>query len=126
MASSYWIKLYHEILEDPKMGPLSDRLWRRAIECFLLAGDSHKEGDLPSLQDMAWRLRMSSEMLESDLIELGNIGILEQKEGTWRVAKFADRQRKRTSAQRVREYRAREKVKDFKKGWGIEEEEAVM
>ena len=26
---SYWIKLYHEVLNDPKMGRLPDRLWRR-------------------------------------------------------------------------------------------------
>ena len=25
MASRYWIKLYHEILDDPKMGRLTDR-----------------------------------------------------------------------------------------------------
>jgi len=29
MGSPYWIKLYHEILNDPKMGRLPDRLWRR-------------------------------------------------------------------------------------------------
>ena len=28
----YWIKLYHEILDDPKMGRLSDRTWRRTNE----------------------------------------------------------------------------------------------
>ena len=122
MASSYWIKLYHEILEDPKMGPLSDRLWRRTIECFLLAGDNHNEGNLPSLQDMAWRLRVNSEILESDLMELANVGILEQTEGNWKVAKFAERQRKRTSAERMQEYRKRDKEKDYKKGWELEEE----
>ena len=44
MASRYWIKLYHEILEDPKMGRLSDRQFRRVIELFLLAGDCEMDG----------------------------------------------------------------------------------
>jgi hypothetical protein len=29
-----WIKLYLEILDDPKMGKLPDWCWRRAIELF--------------------------------------------------------------------------------------------
>ena len=57
MASKYWIKLYHEILDDPKMGRLPDALFRRAIEFFLIAGERGREGDLPPLADIAWRLR---------------------------------------------------------------------
>lgn len=44
MASKYWIKLYHEILDDHKMGRLPDRLWRRVIELILLAGEQDDEG----------------------------------------------------------------------------------
>ena len=43
MPSKYWIKLYHEVLDDPKMARLPDRLYRRCIEVFLLAG---KSGDV--------------------------------------------------------------------------------
>ena len=39
MGAKFWIKLYHEILDDPKMGRMPDRLWRRTIELFLLAGE---------------------------------------------------------------------------------------
>jgi len=39
MTGNYWIKLYIEILHDAKMGAMSDRLWRRTIEMFLLAGE---------------------------------------------------------------------------------------
>ena len=35
MSSFYWIKLYHEVLDDPKMALLPDRLWRRTIELFI-------------------------------------------------------------------------------------------
>ena len=57
MASRYWIKLYHEILDDPKMGRLPDALFRRAIELFLIAGENGRDGGLPALADIAWRLR---------------------------------------------------------------------
>src|SRR3990167_3953516 len=67
MPSKYWIKLYHEILDDPKMGLLNDRLYRRTIEMFLMAGDNEKEGTLPPIEHMAWRLRVSPEELEPDV-----------------------------------------------------------
>ena len=44
MASKYWIKLYYEILDDPKLGKLTDWLFRRAIELFLLAGENDNDG----------------------------------------------------------------------------------
>ena len=67
MTGSYWIKLYHEILDDPKMGRLPDKLFRRVIELFLIAGETHENGKLPSIDDMAWRLRLDPEELEKDI-----------------------------------------------------------
>lgn len=94
MTSNYWIKLYHEILSDPKMGRLPDRLWRRTIELFLLAGENGQDGDLPSVVDMAWRLRISEDALQGDLNELSadGIAIVKQEEDEWFVTKFAKRQ----------------------------------
>ena len=56
----YWIKLYHEILDDPKMATLPDRLWRKVIEIFLIAGklSPDKSGQLPETNQIAWLLRM--------------------------------------------------------------------
>ena len=117
MSSPYWLKLYHEILSDMKVATLSDRLWRRFIECLLLAGDYEKEGELPSLDDIAWRLHLSSEMLESDLVELAKCKLVEQADGIWKVSKFAERQRPRTSAERMKYHRKRERVKNYNDGW---------
>ena len=58
MASYYWAKFYIEILDDPKMGRLPDRLWRRTCELILLAKERAIDGSLPPLHDMAWRLRL--------------------------------------------------------------------
>lgn len=113
MATPYWIKLYIEILHDPKMGVLSDRLWRRTIEIFLIAGDYNQKGKLPSLDHMAWMLRMSAEPLESDLVELQKKKIVDYIDGDWYVVNFADRQRKRTSTERVRRYRERQRREEY-------------
>ena len=95
MASKYWIKLYHEILDDPKMGRLTDRLWRRTVELFLIAGDKNgddKSGELPSTYDMAWRLRMKEDELETDLADLASFGIVNKENDRWIVTNFEKRQ----------------------------------
>jgi hypothetical protein len=113
MGSKYWIKLYHEIIDDPKMGRLSDRLFRRTIEMFLLAGDLDEDGLLPTLQDIAWRLRMNEEELETDMIELQRIGILSVQDGDWIVTKFAERQAPVSGAERVARFRQRKRQERY-------------
>ena len=93
MASKYWIKLYHEIIDDPKMGCLTDRLWRRAIELFLMAGDINKDGELPPVKDISWRLRISIDELEIDLENLEKEEILHKSDDTWFVTNFEKRQK---------------------------------
>jgi hypothetical protein len=44
MTKRIWVKLYIEILDDPKMGRLTNHLWRRAVELFLLADKESVEG----------------------------------------------------------------------------------
>ena len=75
MASNYWIKLYHEMLDDPKMCRLTDRQYRRVIELFLLAGDYEHDGLLPPLEDTIFRLRYP-EGFKEDLEALVNCNIL--------------------------------------------------
>ena len=91
MPSRYWIKFYIEVLDDPKMGRLSDRLWRRACELFLVAGETHDGGSLPSPEDLAWRLRLTSEELSEDLSQLTELGILSRDNWQLRVVNFSPR-----------------------------------
>jgi len=112
MATKYWIKLYHEMLDDPKMCRLPDRLYRRVIECFLLAGNEDSGGLLPELSDIAWRFRCDEEQLETELIELSRVGILSQKEGRWIVTKFAERQDKLSKAEYMRRLRDSQKKRE--------------
>jgi len=105
MASKYWIKLYHEILDDPKMGRLDDRLFRRTIELFLLAGENQSDGTLPSVEDIAWRLRVPVSEIETNLQTLQEFGIVSPIFGEWVVTKFSKRQAASPSAERTQRFR---------------------
>lgn len=109
MAAKYWIKLYHEILEDSKMGRLPDNLWRRAIELFLMAGELDSQGQLPGTGDIAWRLRQSEEVLEDELSRLESLGILTKNDKGWLVTNFAKRQAPTETVDRVRQFRKRQR-----------------
>jgi DNA-binding transcriptional regulator YhcF (GntR family) len=112
MAAKYWIKLYHEILHDPKMAMLSSQLWRRAIEMFLFAGETNSDGALPPLKEMAWTLHTSPEVLETELNELASAGIVDRRDGGWLVVKFAERQAPSPAAKRMAEFRKRKRKEE--------------
>lgn len=119
MPSNYWIKLYHEIIDDPKMMKMSEVLFSRCIKLFLLAGDHGQGGELPPLEDAAWRLRIPEEELESDLIELQRVGITSHQDGVWSIVKWDERQGPMSSTERVRRHRARKQrqrhIREYKK-----------
>lgn len=87
-----WIKLYIEILDDPKMGRLSNHLFRRAIELFLLAGKNGNDGLLPPVEEMAWVLRLDKPKMLEDLIGLAEVGVVHETPAGWMVTHFKDRQ----------------------------------
>jgi hypothetical protein len=113
MANSYFIKLYMEILDDPKIYQLRPTLRWRFIECLLMAGEQRDSGYLPETDKMAWRLRDDPEKVETDLAELGEVGLLDLDNGCWHVRQFSKRQARQYSdnpdAVRQREYRERKR-----------------
>ena len=109
MGAKFWIKLYHEILDDPKMGRMPDRLWRRTIELFLLAGELDQDGLLPSVHDMSWRLRVNDDALQDDLNLLISYGIVTVEADSFTVTKFAERQTAMTATERAARDRAAKK-----------------
>ena len=111
MAAKYWIKLYHEVLHDPKMGKLPDNLWRRVIELFLLAGETDQDGILPDVDDMAWTLRLPLEQLELELEQLQKVNIVSLVGEKWVVTKFSERQAAVSPAERMKRMRDRNRKK---------------
>lgn len=105
--NNWWIKLYHEMLEDPKVGRLTDSQYRTMIECFLLAGRENLEGALPAVEDIAWQLRKDLEGLKADMAALAAVGILTETPGGWVVTNYAKRQAKISNAEKQKAYRER-------------------
>lgn len=114
MAAKFWIKLYHEILHDPKMARMPDHLWRRTIELFLLAGEQDDGGTLPDAVDIAWILRIDESQLETELKQLEQFGILSRSEDRgWYVTKFEERQNANPPAERMRKLRDRKQKQQY-------------
>jgi hypothetical protein len=89
------------------MGRLSNHLWRRAVELFLLAGREGNDGALPPVEEMAWILRLSEDKVLEDLHGLAEVGVVhEAKPGIWFVTNFKKRQTSE-SYDRVKRYRER-------------------
>jgi len=62
-----WIKLHREILDQRDIMALSDRAFKVLICTWLIASeDKNMSGNLPSLFDISWRLRMP----EKDLVKV--------------------------------------------------------
>lgn len=104
----FWIKLFVELLDDPKMGRMSDWMWRRAVELFLLAGENGNDGLLQPVEDMAWRLRTSVEKLTESLQALSQAGVVHETPDGWVVTHFKERQYSE-SYERVKRFKEREK-----------------
>ena len=114
MPSYYWIKLYHEVLHDPKMGRLSDHLWRRFFEFCLIAGEEDAGGYLPSIENMSWTLRTLPGDLETDLHLLNEHSLVTMDpDGSWFVTKFADRQAAVPATERWRRWRDRQRAAEY-------------
>lgn len=93
MAYMYWMRLYYEILDDYKMYSLSDHLFRRTIELFLLAGEKNDKGKLPPPREIAWRLRASPDDMMKDMLALRDVRILTQNGDEWIVTNYDKRQK---------------------------------
>ena len=63
-----WIKVYRRILEDYDWGNLSDSNKATLIELWLLA--SEKEGTLPSVDEISYRLRKDKSFINKQLDQL--------------------------------------------------------
>lgn len=94
-----WVKVYTEILDDPKIGPISDQCKWRFVEACLLAGECDSNGYLVSgeraltLEDIAWRIRRSLDEIKPDYDRLIELGVIKQDEnGVYYLPNFEKRQ----------------------------------
>lgn len=122
MAKLPWLKLYTEILDDPKLAGFTGDQFRVFVYLLCLARESEEPGFIPMTQsEIAWRIRRPLEEVESTLAlcQYGDRPIITAVDGGYQVEKFIDRQydkpsdkpeatRARKQKQRDKEYESRE------------------
>ena len=108
MSSSMpWVKIYTEMIDDPKIGRLNDATKWRFVSLVLLAGECDQDGALisgnesMSVTDIAWRLRVTREQCETEIKPLVDCGILAEDDGLYFIPKFSDRQGRPQSEKRA-------------------------
>jgi hypothetical protein len=110
MGTYYWIKLWLEMLDDPKIGTLPDWAYRRWIECLLVAREYDRCGLLPPVSTLAWRLRLSEEKVREALRAFAQIGVARETADGWLIVHFTERQSAVSDASRSKQYRDRQKA----------------
>ena len=74
-----WFRLYAEVLNDPKVQNLPDRLFRAWINLLCVA--SQNEGILPQVEELAFLLRVKPAKANVLLEELRVVGLLDEIDG---------------------------------------------
>jgi len=113
MASKYWIKLYHELVDDPKVMTLRPALRWRFIETLLVAGEMDEDGYLPTVREYAWRVRDNEEIVETEFVELLDAGLLSRDDTRFFVTKFAERQAAVSGNERWRKWKERQQKQEY-------------
>lgn len=122
-----WIKLFTDILKDPRLGRQTDAIQMRYIQLQLIAGECDARGalidrDYPlDEMDLAWRLRKPVDQLRDELQTLLDLGLLERNtdpaagEPFWIVVNFALEQGRtkedKRAEWRIRQQRRRARLK---------------
>lgn len=106
MKPQTWFRLYNEVVDDPKVQQLPPALFRAWINFLCLVS---KNGFcLPSIADIAYRLRVSKGKAESLRGELVAAGLFEEEDGGFYPHNWNGRQFKSdVSTDRVRAFRER-------------------
>lgn len=70
MSGSPWFRLYSEIVDDPKMGDLTDFEFRIWIQLLCLATSHGKTGSIGmTIREASWRLRCDISVALAPLVE---------------------------------------------------------
>jgi len=103
--AGYWLKLYVEILDDPKYYKLSDAARVGMYELMLLCKKIGSDGVIPSLEDVCFYTRRDVDWWFSVKNELAAINFLVECEEGIMIRKFSERQAPVPSTERSRQHR---------------------
>lgn len=115
-----WVKIYTEMLDDPKLAKLDDGIKYRFIQLILVAAECDAGGafvvgdDVMTIDDIAWRLRIDKTQLSNDINNLIKAGILQNDGTILEIPKFAERQgptqKEKRATWKERQQKRRERV----------------
>ena len=112
MSGYYWLKVYTEIIHDPKVMRLDPLVRLRFYECLVLAREYDQGGDLPPDEDAAFIFRIQDSQYQSEMKVLESAGLVDQN-GTWHLPKFTERQSPVGSSERVKKYREKKHHEEY-------------
>ncbi len=116
-----WLRLYVEVLNDPKVQKLEGKTFRTWVNLLCVAKQADKAGALPGREDIAFLLRMEAGELETQLDTLRAAGLVEGERDLamhgWRGRQY-DSDADRTALERKRRQRKRESERAGKDGGG--------
>jgi hypothetical protein len=73
-----WFRLYDDLLDDPKVQRLPPSLFKAWINILCLANKGELRGILPTMDDIAFRLRISDQEADPVLQSLQEFGLLDK------------------------------------------------
>lgn len=93
-----WFRLYSDVLDDPKVQLLEPVLFKAWVNLMCLANEGEPRGTLPSITDIAFRLRMSVSDAEDVVQALVDAGLLDAGEDGIEPHNWHNRQRRSDDA----------------------------
>ena len=101
-----WFRVYDDLIDDPKVQRLDPALFKALMNVWCLA--SANGGVLPSIDEIAFKLRMKPEKAQRVLDELREAGLVDDDEKGARPHNWNERQfRSDVSTSRVKRFRER-------------------
>jgi hypothetical protein len=101
-----WVKLYTEMLDDPKVSELDPYQFQVFVQLVLFAGECDMDGLIGDatgpfvLAKVAWRLRHRESNLRHAVSRLMSLGLIEERDGGLWIPKFSARQGRPQAEQR--------------------------
>lgn len=112
--AGYWLKLYTEILDDPKYYRISDNAKIGMYELMLVAKKVGNDGDLPTLDDICFYTRRDEAWWIQVIDELKRINFVTiDEDGGDIIRKFGERQAAIPSDERQKKFRESLHKKEF-------------
>lgn len=87
-----WFRFYHEALDDPKVQRLCPELFKAWVNILCLASEGTPRGSLPSVEDIAFRLRLDLETTTAHCLALEGAGLVEWVDGFFQPHNWKGRQ----------------------------------